>query len=354
MLRKLTALLVILAATALAGKAFRITDAETQEPLAAASIFNSKGVMIGITDAEGRFDGGNAVDYPLTVRYLGYTPATLDADKDASLSPSGFDLQEFTVTDRNDGFHLVCYVREYSGTTSAGDTMNFFKEAMVDYLVPMSKKVKKFKKHMTPRIRNARNYASFSRPGQTDSIVSNFEDVGYSWISMVGINGVNFKESDSLKSLGNYEFVNADSVQVRRNAGVITLYKDYLAGHKNHTYSPSLLKLLGMTIEFTTVDNLMAMPAKEDSTYRLYDLASLTQTVQANVKGKLLKWAYRSKDPLRMNSLIEVYPVYCRSITAEESREIDKDKDQLPFELPSAVPELPEPTRRLVEKAGGR
>ncbi|MDE5916200.1 MAG: carboxypeptidase-like regulatory domain-containing protein [Duncaniella sp.] len=56
-----------------------VVDSVSGSPLAKASVFGRSGKPVGISDDNGELPGGIALsDYPLTVRCLGYVPATVE------------------------------------------------------------------------------------------------------------------------------------------------------------------------------------------------------------------------------------------------------------------------------------
>lgn len=59
-----------------------VADSLTHKPLPRASVFNNKGVFIGTTASDGTLSCAVADDYPLTVRYIGYSERTVSLGSD--------------------------------------------------------------------------------------------------------------------------------------------------------------------------------------------------------------------------------------------------------------------------------
>ena len=70
---KQTLILLIAAAQAAAspGRIITIADRDDRSPIPGASVISSNGMIIGITDSEGKIEV-NAKDYPLSLGSIGY------------------------------------------------------------------------------------------------------------------------------------------------------------------------------------------------------------------------------------------------------------------------------------------
>lgn len=124
-----------------------VVDAEDGNPLVLASVFNSKGTIIGMTDENGHLPEMNPSFLPLTVRYMGYDPLTVCSLKADTLrmTPTSFSLPEIAVgpVDRPVA-RMVVYVREYASMTTSRDTLDMYLDFMGEVKWTRDK-VKKFK-----------------------------------------------------------------------------------------------------------------------------------------------------------------------------------------------------------------
>ena len=84
MLRTLLTILMIATLAIVNAKDIKVIDSTDNSPLAGASVISSNGMIIGITDNEGKIKVENR-DFPLTIRYMGYRSAQASA-KDATIS----------------------------------------------------------------------------------------------------------------------------------------------------------------------------------------------------------------------------------------------------------------------------
>lgn len=326
-MKPIIALSLLLASTIPAG-AFTVTDSATGEALPGASVFNRSGSILGITDAAGDFPTASAVDFPLTIRYIGYEPRTLAVAADTiGMTATALPLSEVTVTDRVDGAHIICYMREYCSATTSTDTANFIIERMVDYIVPLRKDVKKFKEQRSPRTLAKRATARYTSADGTDSVADNPDTDIYSWSFFCTLDDFGIAETEAMRGL-NSATDTIDSkkapILLRKNGGTLTATIDYLADKKDHTWSPAALKLLGATTDFTEIQRSQAFAVSDDGRYPVNNFAANTFAMQALGRGKLMKRMFRTSEPVQMRSLIEAYPVDCTYITAEESSRLHK------------------------------
>lgn len=140
-----------------------VVDSDTGEPLAGASVFDSRGVMLGVSSADGKVPFASRDAYPLTIRYMGFKELTVDNPLDSivRMKENFYRLPEVVVNaaDRQ-VLHLLAYVREYSTLTTYTDTVTLYRDKWVDFMIPRKNKGK-FTGWKLPRILSVNSYYHF-------------------------------------------------------------------------------------------------------------------------------------------------------------------------------------------------
>ena len=89
-----------------------------------------------------------------------------------------------------------------------------------------------------------------------------------------------------------------------------------------------------------------------EGVYQPKDLIQACYVMEADGKGKFLRKALKSKEPVQIHYTIEFYIVDRNYLTKERAKEEYKNKPtDLKFLVPSTVPALNEATQRLVDRA---
>lgn len=349
-------LLLLLSAACLAEARTVVVDGTDGSPLAAASVFDAGGVMIDLTDADGAFSTPQAA----SVRCMGYMPAAVTAGTDTlRMSPVPYELDELAVrpADR-DVMRMVCYVREYMGLDTDSTQIGVYADYMVDYMLPL-KKLKKFKERRTPRVLRQRNVMKRITPGRPDSIAANADASDISWLTLATLPG---HKDGTPEMLPDTLRGRCGTATEAGKHGLMTVYKvtpekvtvmcDPLADTKDHRISPWIFKLFGMTVDFNELSSLDAYVANERGELRPEDLLMRTFTMEALGRGKVFKWAFGSKTPMRMRSYFEIYPVERTYLSVEEARECEKEvPTATEFVIPDYAMPLDAATLDMIEKA---
>lgn len=165
-----------------------LVDSLTCNPLSNASVFNHKGEFIGTSGADGGISCASRADFPITLRYVGYSEQTIPAvaADTVFMVENIAELPEVTVESKNHRvLHILAYEREYSTLSSYTDTVTMFREKMVDYMIPNDNKVR-FKGWRTPRVLNSKSYYRFTNASGLDS-VSDRCSYHFSWSDWIGM-----------------------------------------------------------------------------------------------------------------------------------------------------------------------
>lgn len=187
-IRSLLSTLLLLFALCATARTATAVDAATGEPLPAASVFDRRGNVVGICSDNGLLPYAPDNAYPLTVRYIGYAPATVasPAVERVRLHEISYDLPEITIAPgKRHVLHLTAYVREYSTLTTYTDTIFLFREKTLDFMIP-SRNAGKYRGWTQPRLLASRSCYRFSSAGGTDSVSNRFGQ-HFSWSDWIGI-----------------------------------------------------------------------------------------------------------------------------------------------------------------------
>ena len=95
----------------------RVVDAVNKLPVAAASIFDTTGNMVGFTWSDGEFSEVPESAYPITVRCMGYEMLVIERpeDKTWEMTPMAYELEEVVIVPVNRNvLKQTFYIREYS------------------------------------------------------------------------------------------------------------------------------------------------------------------------------------------------------------------------------------------------
>ena len=337
----------------------RVIDAVDHSPVAAASIFDATGNMVGFTWSDGEFSEIPESAYPITVRCMGYEMLIIERpeDKTWEMTPMAYELEEVLIVPvKRNILKQTFYVREYFSMSSETDTVTLFTEHMADRFIPASKDAK-FSGNSSLRILESHQYSHYQLFGQ-DSISTDSETL---FPSMVTIfepfdkeipTPKSFKESENAAKLYEEPGKSGVSIIIKQNDQTFTISVDGLADTKEHKISPWPLKLLGFTMEFNQVFLTQAYRVNDKGVYQPKDLLEASFVMQADGRGKYLRKVLKSDKPIVIRSMVELYIVDRDYLSKEEAKEEYKNKPtNVKFVIPSTVPPLNEATRRLVERA---
>ena len=337
----------------------RVIDAVNHSPVAAASIFDAAGNMVGFTWSDGVFSEVPESAYPVTLRCMGYEQLVIERpeDKTWEMTPIAYELEEVVVVPvKRNVLKQTFYVREYFSMSNKTDTVTFFSEHMADRFVPTSKDAK-FGGDSSLRVLESRQYSHYQLFGQ-DSIATDPETLFPSMLTIFEpidkevTAPASFKESGNVNKLYEEAGKSGMSLIKKQNDRTFTIIVDGLADTKEHKMSPWPLKLLGFTMEFNQFYVTQAYRVNDKGIYLPKDLLEASFVMQADGRGKYLRKALKSDNPIVIRSLIEFYIVDRDYLSKEEAKEEYKNKPtDVKFVIPSTVPPLNEATKRLVKRA---
>jgi len=308
----------------------RVVDAENNEPLPMATVFAKSGIIIGLTDNDGYITISSANDFPITVRCLGYESKQCSENQtEIKLANQPFALQEVVVTpvDRPVA-RIICYVREYISSATGTDTLMSYNEHMADFFIPVRDKLKGFKGKTKPRFLRSRLYSRMTNSEGLDSIFSpQYRDDTFAWELLFEMPRKEIIETEAIQNGAVIDSIPAKHGTkgiMRKAGGNYITTTDYLADIKNHTWSPVIFKLLGLTIDFNKMQEAWVYRVNDEGRYRATDIISGTFSMSVLARGKWLKKAFKTDSPIQMYGLYEIYPVEIEYLTVDESKDLVK------------------------------
>lgn len=337
----------------------RVIDMTDSSPIAAASIFDASGNMVGLTTVEGVLPEIPATVYPITISCIGYEQLVVKSadEKDLAMTPTVYNLAELVVVPvKRNILKQTFYVREYFSMCNSTDTVTFFMEHMANRFVPATKDAK-FKGSSSLRILGSNNYSRYQLFGK-DSIATDSKSVFPSMLNVYELNKEDvvapksFRNSGTVNKLYEKSAKSGMSLIQKQNDQTFIQTEDMLADTKDHKFSPWALKLLGFTMDFKQFYSSHSYRINEKGVYNSNDLVEASFVMEADGRGKYLRKALKSEKPITIRSMVELYVVDCEYLSKEEAKEeYDYKPTRVRFDIPTTVPPLNRATRQLVERA---
>lgn len=334
-----------------------VVDDSDKGAVAGATVIGNSGIIIGMTDSEGKITVPER-ELPVTVRCMGYEPLATSADNTTiGLKPSAYRLNEVVVDPAERPIkRVICLVREFCSGITDGDTLQLYTEGMAEAFFADGK-VKGYKDSDTKaRIKNRAEYArivedgkeSVFRPGR-DNPISLFP-----WSGMIQLlPAQRIEVAQKIKDGAVSDTVAGECsprfIRSRKN-GLYNRSQDLLSDYKDHVWSPSFLKILGMSADLKTYTQTYSFADNGADSFGINDLAGGTANIELLGHGKIFKKAFKSGKPVEMKTYIEIYPLEITNCTVEEYKELRKDKSELPIRYPEGIQPMSPSIRQLVER----
>lgn len=335
-----------------------ITDGESNTPLAKASIFDKNGVFIAVADEKGKVPQSvSEKSYPINVRYVGYTPVEVQNPNAGivKMKESTYTLPEITVDDvSRNHLYIKAYERTYENEVDPNDTLLYFTERIVDFVLPLSKAAKN-KGWKKGRVLSEREYAHVKQQRKDKSRDS-----------------IRYRENKNNNSFGyqmNTDFIipealiHGDSTKVvipgkyypkeiwTKVGDNYVLLKDNLADQKDHINSPALLKMLGGTVDITRDEYIYNFSPDSKGKIKPDMINEASYFLDLYLKGKIWKMASQQKEDLPLQCYGELYVIDRAYLTADEVKELKKNPPVVDtsFEAPEGIPAPPTKLLKLKE-----
>lgn len=301
-----------------------IVDSVTRMPLPSASVFDSGGKAICVSDSKGRLPYISPDRYPATVRYMGYGDgAVANSGVDTVfLQPYLLELPEVVVSSRQQKvMHVLAYVREYSTLSTYTDTVFLFREKMVDYMLTPDSRTR-FNGWSTPRIIKARSYYRFTDAYGLDSVSDN---CGYhfSWSDWMGLVSPPAMPR-ALRSV----VAGSDTVYGRysatqiwtRNADKVNIDVDVLADTASRVWVPGVKVFFRKNLEFENFRVRYSFDNVTGDTIDAGDITGYSFHIESTGRGHDMHRFGRAGEPFYVTTYAEVYILDKEFITVKEAR----------------------------------
>lgn len=334
----------------------KVTDSDTGQPLAKASIFDKNGVFIAVTDDNGIVPESIGKHlYPLNIRYVGYIPLKITSPDlgVVAMEESSYTLPEVVIDDVSRNIlYLLVYVREYSTLGNSKDTLALYKEQVVDYAIPVGKA--KFKGWKKPRILDQKEYEYLRIEKKDRSIDTVFYSDGRKFRSTNFNIAQKFKMPAVILSGDSTEYVKYGKYYPEERWSVVGdnyIYEtDGLADYKDHYYQPGFMKVFGMTAAQTMDEQKYKFEKGLRKGASVENLIEASENFDMILKGKLFKKATEQNEDTEMAFFSEMFVIDRSYLTAEEAKELKKEKpvvDLINFNIPDGIPAPPDEIVKL-------
>lgn len=347
-----------IATTLGANAQIKVIDATDQLPIAAASIFDSAGNMIGITNGDGTISEFSETAYPVTVRCMGYKSMVINTpqEKTWEMTPDVYELEElFISTEKKHILKQTFYAREYFSMATSQDTITFFNEHMADRYIPLSKKAK-LSVESNLKIRSSRCYTHYQLKDR-DSISFSTEPSALSLLSIVNMDDEkisvpkSFAESVDMPKYYEEKGKSGSNLILKQNANSFIYIEDILALKKNHTWTPVPLKILGYTLTVNQLYTRQTYIPNNTGKYSPEDLTETNYIMEALGTGKRLMKKLNSNKPVEIYTMVEFYIIDRNYMSEEEAKkELQNKGEKVEIIVPDNVPEMNKATKDLIEE----
>ena len=334
-----------------------IADSLSREVLPYASVFNCNGKLAGVCSVDGLLPYLSESDYPLTIRYLGYKEKCVNyQDSDTVfLHEYAVDLPEVIVgSNKHKILHTLAYVREYSMLTTYTDTVFLFREKMVDYMLPMDKRLK-FDGWLNPRILKSNSYYRFTDSTGLDS-VSDQCNHHFSWADWVGIIPTAAIPETLVRNR-----IGVDTIRGKyspteiwlRNDDRLTLDVNVLADTTSRKWVPNLSLFFRDNLDFEQFRVKFNYGNVVADSIAPIDLTGYSFNIESNGRGRGMFRFSRNDEPFFVSTYAEVYVVDKEYITVKEAKKWEKGNlnlDDICIIEPQEATELQPAIETLIDR----
>lgn len=333
-----------------------VADSLSRTGLPNASVFDSRGRLIGTCDAKGRIPFIAEADFPIKVRHLGFKERTVRmADCDTIyLQESFVELPEVVFESRQHRvLHLLAYVREYSTLTTYADTVSLFREKMVDYMLPQEET--RFKGWSMPRVLKARSYYRFTDSNGLDS-VSDRSGHHFSWSDWVGVVpeihlplGLKGKECGNDTVRGKY----GPAEIWTKNNDRLAVDIDVLADTTGRKWVPGLSGFFRENLDFENFKLRFRYGDVVSASLAPQDLTGYSFNIESKGRGREMIRFHRADEAFFVSTYAEVYIIDKEYITVKEARKWAScrfNTDEIEMYGSPDAPELDSSVKKLIAR----
>ena len=337
-----------------------LVDEASGDPLVKASIFDRYGRFIGVSSENGEVPSDiDAGAYPIIVRYVGYVPVEISAPNSGKigLTESEYNLPEVVVDDQSRNMlYLTGYVRTYGSGTTSNDTVTSYKEEIVDFMIPRTKKAK-FKGWKKARVLASHTYENIKKKERDTLIYKEGEKTDFG--GSFNITEVH-KIPEPVRN-GEKEWYVVDGKYYPKETWKVIgdnyiLEEDDLADYKDHKYAPSILKIFGASASMNQAEYKYKFDKTDREEIIPEDFLEMTEIWNLDLTGRLFKKGFNSDDPINLNYYTEIYVTDRQYLTQDEAKELKNNKPvvidskiEAPKGIPAPLPQMEDLKKRVIE-----
>ena len=252
--------------------------------------------------------------------------------------------------------NVLCYIREYTSGATTTDTVQYFAEHMAMFYIPQGK-VKGFKANNSPQVLSSRMYQRKFSYGNDSVFKPEFRPDDISWLDLVSYPEKDTHETDRIKQGARVDTIMGKhhiKTFARKTDSHYFESTDILADKKDHKMSPFIFKLLGMTIDFNEMNVSRAYKTNSKGIYKPEEMMFSTFSMEVVGRGKWIKKAFNSKDPVTMKGLFEIYPIKVDYLTVDEAKSmLQGNTPKVKFQRSEIASPLPSGVQEIVNRANG-
>lgn len=338
-----------------------VVDEYDNSPIIGATVIGKSGMILGITDEKGLISVSSMHNFPITIRYIGYSPVTTAETDTVKLNVSAYQLNEVTINPAHRPIkRVLCFAREYSSGIAGSDTMQYYCEYMAEAFIA-EKKVKGFRSYDTkPTVKGYKRYAKIVKNGNDSIFRPKYNDdiTELSWFDFMAF--IPSEKSEFPEAIKNGE--SSDTVFGKygpqfvftKKNNLFTKTADALSNHKNRKWSPFIFKLIGMTVDIDEATWALTFSDNGSNSFGVHDFINGTYNIHLTGKGRWIKKIFNTSHPIEISSYLELYPVETTNCTVDEYKELREDFNRLPFQYPAGLSPLSPAVEKLIEKVESR
>lgn len=323
------------------GKEIVVMEKSEGVPIIGAALISNTGHIESVTNINGVANMPNNIEYPVTIKSLGYEIFTLNEPTDTVfLNIEEFELPEISyIASERPIKRVLCYAKEYITGFFGDVSMQALNECMLESFV-VDDKVKGYHSYDADfKTRNGKEYVHLRRDNKKDTLYMSNKG-SFMYINQIELPTIKIKETKAMR-----EGASVDSIPgkyctksiLNKSSNRYNVFTDLLNIHKHHKWSPNILKLLGLTTDFNQMDVYFSFQQNESGEYDIYDLLYASVNIDVLARGKWFKKMLNTKEPIKLKSYIEIYPVDIISLTLEEYKEMRSNTDPIDFQFPKKV-----------------
>lgn len=345
----------ILAATAMlcavtALSAVRVIDAEDGSPVDAVAVFDASGHGLGLTGTDGSLPPEAAGVSRLTLRHVAFETAEVMADTVSGgvirLIPRTFALPEVKAISNPEYIRVEGYCRSYTSFGNEECMGTSFAEGTVVYYLKPDRKGKAkdsgktygyvIYEHVTHKKEGLDTLRV--KNGKQGGSILDIMDEGLSLPLLIETK--KFSTTDVSLPYSEIPGKYSPLGSVRNSGAVITVTTDPLSEHKEHKYSPALLKLLGFTADCTEWVSTQTYRADAARPFDISSLVSTSASIRIVGHGKMFRMAFGGEE-VDIRSTTEIFITDISYLDKDAAKEARKADELIkPGDIPASVPPL--------------